>query len=218
MGGTVRIECLGKLRAVGAKPVAEQLLQLPVEALNAHADLLLIGGAIGRGIDREAAPGSLSARAERDETHQPAFDRVTGRRSFVEDTLGVRDNAFVIAVENFQEQRILVAEGRIEARLGKAGGGGDVVERCTLESFLPEYVAREVQRLVGIETARSCHRTYVRADCEIAKRGFEGGDRRRFTSRAGLNRGARPMAAPPAGGTGSAGTASRSPPAPGRDT
>src|SRR5712671_2810816 len=169
MCGTIRIERVGKLRAVGAKPVAEQLLECPVEALDPVADLLLIGDAIGRGIDREAAAGSLNPRAERDKTGQPAFDRVTRRRPFLEDALGVRDNAVVIAVENLQEQRILVAEGGIEAWLGKASGGGDVVERCALESFSPEHVSREVQRLVGIETARSCHRTYVRADREIAK-------------------------------------------------
>src|SRR6266849_8890365 len=190
MCATLRIESIGKLRTVSAKPVAQQFLQFPVEALDPVANLLLIGGAVGCGIDRETTPASLDARAERHKAGQPAFDRVTRRRPFLEDALGVGDNAFVITVQNFQEQGILVAEGRIEARLGEAGGGGDVVERCALEAFLPEYVAREVQRLVGIETARSCHRTYVRADREIAKSGFEGGDRPRFTSRAGLNRGA----------------------------
>src|SRR5713226_694740 len=182
MCGTVGIEGVRKLRAVGAKPVAQQFLQFPVEAHDPLADLFLIGGAIDCGIDREATPGSLNARAERDKTRQPAFDRVTCRRSFLEDALGIRDKTFVIAVQNFQEQCILVAEGRIEARLGEAGGGGDVVERSALETFSPEHVAREVQRLVGIETARSCHRTYVRADCEIAKGGIEGRPARCRTS------------------------------------
>jgi len=44
----------------------------------------------------------------------------------------------VIAVQNFQEQCVLVAKGRIEARLGEAGGRGDVVERSALESFSPD--------------------------------------------------------------------------------
>ena len=136
---------------------------IEIEAFDPLADLFLIGGTIGYGIDREATPVSPEAGAERDKTGQPAFDRVTRRRPLLEDALGVRDNALVIAVENLQEQRILVAEGGIEAWLGKASGGGDVVERCALESFSPEHVSREVQRLVGIETARSCHRTYVRA-------------------------------------------------------
>src|SRR6266849_980876 len=188
MCATLRIESIGKLRTVSAKPVAQQFLQFPVEALDPVANLLLVGGAVGCGIDRETTPASLDARAERDKAGQPAFDRVARRRPFLEDALGVDDDAFVIAVEDLQEQRILVAEGRIEARLGKAGGGGDVVERCTLESFLPEHVAREVQCLVGIETARSCHRTYVRAGGEIAKGGIEGGERLQFSSRAGLDR------------------------------
>src|SRR6202022_1553950 len=115
------------------------------------------------GIDGEATAASLGARAERDKPLKPALDRVARRRSFFEDALGVVDNAGVIATQHFQEQCILVAERRIEARFVKAGGGGDVVERCVLESFLPEHVAREVQCLVGIETARSCHRTYLRA-------------------------------------------------------
>src|SRR5216684_2026180 len=217
MGGTVRIERVGKLRAVGAKPVAEQLLQLPVEAFDPLADLFLIGGPIGRGIDREAAPGSLSARAEGDKTRQPAFDRVTRRRPLLEDALGVRDNAFVIAVENFQEQRILVAERGIEARLGEAGGGGDVIERCALESFSPEHVAREIQHLVGIETAGSCHRTYVRADRGIAKSGHRA--RRPSSIRIkGWPEPRRRVLAAVACGTESAGTASRSPPAPGPGT
>src|SRR5580704_1707290 len=169
MRGGVRIERRRKLRAIGAKPVAEQLFQPPVEAFEPVADLLLIGDAIGRGVDREAASDAPGARAERDKARQPAFDRVACRRAFVESAFGVGDDALVIAVKNFQEQRILVAEGRIETRLGEAGGGGDVVERGALESFLPEYVAGEVQRLVGIETARSCHWTYLRADCAIAK-------------------------------------------------
>src|SRR5258705_4549225 len=173
MGGTVGIEPGGKLRAVGAKPVAQQFLELSVEACDTFADLFLVGGAIGCGIDREATPAAPDARAERDKTGQPAFDRVARRRSLVEDTLGLRDNTLVIAVQNFQEQCILVAKGRIEAWLGEAGGRGDVVERSALESFSPEHIAREVQRLLGIETARSCHRTYLRADREIAKGGVE---------------------------------------------
>src|SRR5258706_5529860 len=177
MCATLRIERIGKLRTVSAKSVAQQFLQFPVEALDPVADLLLIGGAVGCGIDRETTPASLDARAERDKAGQPAFDRVARRRPFLEDALGVGDDAFVIAVENLQEQRILVAERRIEARLGEPGGGGDVVERCALESFSPEHVAREVQHLVGIETARSCHWTYVRAGCEIAKSAIKGGDR-----------------------------------------
>src|SRR5258705_908385 len=172
MGGTVGIEPVGKLRAVGAKPVVQQFLELSVEACDSFADLFLVG-AIGCGIDREATPAAPDTRAERDKTGQPAFDRITRRRSLVEDALGVRDNTLVIAVQNFQEQCILGGKGRIEAWLGEAGGRGDVVERSALESFSPEHVAREVQRLVGIETARSCHRTYVRADREIAKGGVE---------------------------------------------
>src|SRR5260221_4048965 len=166
MCATLRIERIGILRTVRAKAVAQQFLELPVEALDPVANLLLIGGAVGCGIDRETTPASLSARAERNKTGQPAFDRVTRRRPFLEDALGVRDNALVIAVENLQEQRILVAEGGIEAWLGKTSGGGDVVERCALESFSPEHVSRQVQRLVGVETSRSCHRTYVRAGCK----------------------------------------------------
>src|SRR5258707_3451564 len=169
MGGTVGIEPVGKLRAVGTKPAAQQFLQLSVEAFDPLANLFLLEGAIGCGIDREAAPAAPDARAERDKTRQPVFDCVTRRRSLAEDALGARDNTLVIAVQNFQEQCILVAKGRIEARLGEAGGRGDVVERGALESFSPEHVAREVQRLVGIETARSCHRIYVRAGREIAK-------------------------------------------------
>src|SRR3981081_3094903 len=165
----IRVERVGKLCAVGAKPLAQQLLQFPVEAFDPVADLLLIAGAVGCGIDREATPASPDARAERNKPRQPALDCVPRRRSFTQDTLGVRDNACLITVENLQEQRILVAEGGIEARLGEAGRGGDVVERCALETLSPEHVARQVQCLVGIETARSCHRTYVCADCEFAK-------------------------------------------------
>src|SRR6478672_228429 len=127
---------------------------------------------------------------------QPAFDRVTRRGSVAEDALGARDNTLVIAVQNFQEQRILVAKGRIEARLGEAGGCGNVVERSALESFSPEHVAREVQRLVGIKAARSCHRTYVRADREIAKGGVDGPATRN------LHQGLASTAAPPGGVTG----------------
>src|SRR5260370_25453690 len=76
----------------------------------------------------------------------------------------------MIALQNLEEQRVLVGERGIETRLGEPGGRGDVVERCTLESFLPEHIAREVQRLVGIETARSCHLTYVRDAREIVNR------------------------------------------------
>src|SRR5260370_36958174 len=155
MRSGVRVERVGKLRAVGAKPAAQQLLQFAVEAFDPLADLFLIGGAIDRGIDGEATPAALEARAERDKTRKPALDRVARRRSFVEDALGVRDDASLIAVQDFQEQRILVAEGRIEARLVKAGGGRDVVERCALESLLPEHVPRQVQRLVGTQTART---------------------------------------------------------------
>src|SRR5882757_9439931 len=74
----------------------------------------------------KAPSAAPDARAERDKTRQPAFDRVTRRRSVAEDALGARDNTLVIAVQNFQEQCILVAKGRIEARLGKASGCGDV--------------------------------------------------------------------------------------------
>src|SRR5258705_8652545 len=168
MGGTVGIEPVGKLRAVGAKPVVQQFLELSVEACDSFADLFLVG-AIGCGIDREATPAAPDTRAERDKTGQPAFDRVTRRWSLVEDTLGVRDNTLVIAVQNFQEQCTLVAKGRIEAWLGDAGGRCDVVERSALESFSPEHIAREGQRLLRIETARSCHPTSVRADREMAK-------------------------------------------------
>src|SRR5712691_9408089 len=158
MGGAVGIERVGKLCAVGAKPVAQQFLQLSIEAFDPLANLFLLGGAIGCSIDREATPAAPDARAERDKARQPAFDRVTRRRSLVEDALGVRDNTFVIAIQNFEEQSILVAKGRMKAWLGEAGGRGDVVERSALESFSPEHIAREVQRLVGIETARPCHR------------------------------------------------------------
>src|ERR1700688_234894 len=98
MCATLRIERLGKLRTVSAKAVAQQFLQFPVEALDPVANLLLIGGAVGCGIDRETTPASLHARAERDKTDQPAFDRVTCRRPFLQDAFGVPDNAFVIAV------------------------------------------------------------------------------------------------------------------------
>jgi hypothetical protein len=47
MGGTVGIERPGKLRAVGAKPVAQQFLQLSVEAFDPLANVFLVGGAIG---------------------------------------------------------------------------------------------------------------------------------------------------------------------------
>src|SRR5712671_2272884 len=193
MGDTVGIERVGKLRAVGAKPVAQQFLQLSVEAFDFLANLFLLGGAIGCGIDREATPAAPDARAERDKTRQPAFDRVARRRSVVEDALGVRDNTLVIAVQNFQEQRILVTKGRIEAWLGEAGGRGDVVERRALESFSPEHIAREVQRLVGIETARSCHRTYVPAGRKIANLangGVQGGDLPQLASDAATGGGA----------------------------
>src|SRR5260370_4945551 len=159
-----RIERIRKLRTVSAKPVAQQFLQFPVEALDPVANLLLVGGAVGCGIDRETTPASLDARAERDKTAQPAFDRVARRGPFLEDALGVSDNAFVIAVEDLQEQRILVAEGRIEARLSEAGAGGDVVERCAPESFLPEHLPRQVQCLRRIYTARAFHLNYVHAD------------------------------------------------------
>src|SRR2546429_6400667 len=194
MGDTVGIERVGKLRAVGAKPVAQQFLQLSVEAFDFLANLFLLGGAIGCGVNREATPAAPDARAERDKTRQPAFDRITRRWSVVEDGLGIRDNTLVIAIQDFQEQCILVAKGRIEARLGEAGGRGDVAGRSALESFSPEHVAREVQRLVGIETARSCHRTYVRADREIAKGGVEEPVARN------LHQGLASTAAPPDGG------------------
>src|SRR5258708_36674996 len=102
MGGTVGIEAVGKLRAVGAKPAAQQLLQLSVEAFDPLANLFLLEGAIGCGIDREAAPAAPDARAERDKTRQPGFDFCTRRRSLAEDALGSRDNTLVIAVQNFQ--------------------------------------------------------------------------------------------------------------------
>src|ERR1700730_5432194 len=115
-----------KLCAVGVKPVAQQLLQFPVEAFDPLADLLLIRDAVSGSIDREATPASLDARAERDKTLQPALDRIARGRSFVEDALGVRDDAGVIAVQYFQEQRILVAERRIEATLCQRRGGRGV--------------------------------------------------------------------------------------------
>src|SRR5258708_31759947 len=161
MRSGVRVERVGKLRAVGAKPAAQQLLQFAVEAFDPLADLFLIGGAIDRGIGGEATPAALEARAERDKTRKPALDRVARRRSFVEDALGVRDDASVIAVQDFQEQRILVAEGRIEARLVKAGGGPDVVARCALGSLFPEHVAPDGPRLGGVGTGRSSPRTYL---------------------------------------------------------
>src|SRR5258707_318890 len=79
-------------------------------------------------------------------------------------------------------------------KLRAVGGRGDVVERSALESFSPKHVAREVQRLVGIETARSCHRTYVRADREIAKGGVDEPAGRN------LHQGLASTAAPPDGG------------------
>src|SRR5260370_5377578 len=103
MRGAVRIERLGKLRAVGAKPLAQQLLQFSVEALDPVADFLPIGGAIGRGIDRQATPASLDARAERNKPRQPALDRVTRPRAFLEAALGVRGTALAIAVQKLQE-------------------------------------------------------------------------------------------------------------------
>src|SRR5260370_13736965 len=166
MGGTVGIEPVGKLRAVGTKPAAQQFLQLSVEAFDPLANLFLLEGAIGCGIDREAAPAAPDARAERDKTRQPVFDCVTRRRSLAEDALGARDNTLVIAVQNFQEQCILVAKGRIEARLGEAGGCGDVGERRALESFWPGHGPREVQRLAGSKIARAYPHTYVPAAAE----------------------------------------------------
>src|ERR1700675_475582 len=178
--GGVGIEAIGELPAIGAQPVSQQFLQLPVEAFDPLADFLLLGRAVGRCIDGKASALALDAGTERDKAGQPAMNRLARRRAIVDDAFGLGDDAGVIALQNLEEQGILVAEGGIKARLGEPGRGGDVVERRALESVLPEHVAREVQRLVGIETARSCHLPYVRDAGEIANRAGLARFRRRY--------------------------------------
>ena len=84
MRGGVRIEAVGELRAIGAQPVSQQFLQLPVEAFDPLADFLLLGRAVGRCIDRKASALAFDARTERDKAGQPAVDRVAGRRAVVD--------------------------------------------------------------------------------------------------------------------------------------
>ena len=91
-------------------------------------------------------------------------------RRLADHFFGMRDEVRVVALEHFQEQCVLVAEGGIEAWLVEAGRRRDIVKRGALKALLPEHVAREVERLVGIKAARSCHAAYVRAARAIANK------------------------------------------------
>ena len=84
---------IGELCAIGAQAVSQQFLQLPVEGFDPLADLLLLGSAVDRRIDRKASALALDARTERDEAGQPAVDRVARRRAVVDDAFGMRDDA-----------------------------------------------------------------------------------------------------------------------------
>lgn len=74
----VGIELIRKLCAVGAQAVAEQQFELAVEGRDPLSDLLVLAGAVDRGVDREAAPAALDAGAARDE---PASQRSIASRA-----------------------------------------------------------------------------------------------------------------------------------------
>ena len=51
MRGGIGVEAVGKLRAIGAEPISQQLLDLAVEGFGPLADFR-IGGSVGGGVDR----------------------------------------------------------------------------------------------------------------------------------------------------------------------
>src|ERR1700760_4520961 len=71
-------------------------------------------------------------------------------------------------IEHLQEQRRLVAEGGVEARLGQPGLRRDVVERGRLIALAPENLARSEQDIIWIECAGPCHGPYVTPNTAFA--------------------------------------------------
>src|ERR1700747_1390862 len=155
--GEIRVEAPPELGAIGTKPRAQELFEALVVALDALSDLGLIERAVGRGIDRQAAPLSLLPRAIRDAPGEPLPDGVAGRPRLRQDALRPAEYAVVIAIQDLQEERVLVPEGRIEAGLRDAARRRDLVERGRLETLAPEHLASDFQDIVRIEAAGPCH-------------------------------------------------------------
>src|SRR6266851_7685930 len=107
----------------------------------------LIERGVGCRVQRKAAPFALGAGSAGYEADQPRFDGLARRRTVRQDALRFLDEPAVVAVEHFQIKRGLVAEGGIQAGFAKTA----------LEALAPEYVESDIQNLVGIEGARSCH-------------------------------------------------------------
>ena len=119
-----------------------------LDELLAHAVGVVAAGE--GGVDGEAAGGIFGVGEMLDGALEEFFGDGAGG-GLVEGGLDVGGWASVVAVEDFFEEGLLVAEGGVEGGSIDAHGFGEVGEGGAFVAFLPEDIQRGVEGLVGVE-------------------------------------------------------------------
>src|SRR3954454_3884619 len=159
-----RVVAAGEVsRALGGRDAGrQQAVELAERLAGAGGDLLVVLGALGRGLRDQAAAVDFvrddGVGVAQDVVAEPLVGLAVGALELAARAV---DRGGAVVVEDAHEQRVLVAEGAVQAALAEAGRGGDVVDLRARVAGRPEPVPRRAQDRAFVEAPRSRHESRI---------------------------------------------------------